>query len=130
MGRPKNYEPTVSKSYMLYQADINNLGEIGQQAKNIFRLGMMAYKAGWSPHKESQDMMEFRTRIKTMSWTLESYVNKFNKLCAILEKTINIQVDPEVVTTKELEDKLKELDRQSAKLNKKEKVSRPSKRKE
>lgn len=107
MVRPKSLHKTVTKTYNLYEQDITKLLDSGKAPKDIFRLGILALEKGWHPAREEGEIQDLKERLRTMSWTLQSYIDKFNKLAKIVEKGLNIKVDEEVIKTKELEEKLK-----------------------
>lgn len=110
MARPKNKFSTSQKTWMFYDEDINALLDSGKAPKDVFRLGIMALQKGWSPVGESSQVGDLKDRIKSMSWTLQSYIEKFNKLAQIVEKGLKVEIDPEVVKTKELEARLQEIE--------------------
>jgi hypothetical protein len=116
MVRPKNQISTIQKTYMLYEEDVNVMLTSGKAPKDVFRLGILAINSGWTPTKDSFAVDDLKKRIKNMSWTLESYIDKFNKLAHIVEKGLKIKVDDEVMKTKELERRLKLLDEKEKQL--------------
>jgi len=118
VARPKNIHSTSSKTWMFYDEDIKAVLSSDKAPKDIFRLGIMALNHGWHPTQDSNKVKEMQSRISHLSLTLQSYVDKFNKLAQIVEKGLKIEVDPDVVKTSELESRLKELDEMERNLNK------------
>lgn len=111
MARPKSLHRTATKTYNLYEQDITKLLDSGKAPKDIFRLGILALEKGWHPAREDGEIQDLKDRLRTMSWTLQSYIDKFNRLAQLVEKGLNIKVDAEVIKTKEIEQKLKLLEK-------------------
>lgn len=111
MARPKNIVKTTTKTYVFYEEDIKEIQELGLPTKQIFKLGLQAYKNGYSPAKENKEVEDLKNRIKGMSYTLQSYIDKFNKLALIIEKKWNIEISPDIMKTDKLDELLEELEK-------------------
>jgi len=110
MARPTGKFKTVQKTYMMYDSDIQAMLGIGIAPKDVFRLGVKAVQKGWTPEQNTTEVYEMKERIKALSWTLQSYVDKFNKLAHIVEKKFNLEIEYDVMKTDNLDKMLKEID--------------------
>lgn len=96
---------------MLYEEDINEILNIdgcavGRAPKDIFNLGILAIKSGWSPHKESKQIEHLQDRIKKLALTLNSYTGKFDRLLNIVETGLKLKIDPELKNIRDIEKQL------------------------
>lgn len=110
MARPKNTTPTTQKTYVFYQEDIDKLNQDSLDAKNIFRLGILAREQGWSPYRENNEVDDLKNRIRAQSSLLQMYIDKFNLIVQILVEK-GFELEPEHVKYKELHKLLEEVEK-------------------
>lgn len=109
VGRPKNSKKSIAKTYSFYEEDIDSMLNTGLPPKEIFRLGILAHSKGWRPHKEASQNIELKERVSKLALMLNTYTEKFNRLCVVVEKGLNIRIDPELSNVHELETKIDNL---------------------
>jgi hypothetical protein len=106
MTRPKNLLSTTPKTWMFYDSDINELLSIGKSPKEILQLGLMAFRCGWTPAKDNKQIDELNQRISKMALVLDSYSKRFEKLCSIVEKGLDIRINDDLSNIEELTKKI------------------------
>lgn len=116
MVRPANTIPTIQCTWMIYKEDALEVRNSGKRPKDIFRLGLEAYRKGWSPFIESSELQDTKARLRNISALLHTYIEKFNKLCHIVEDGLKINIDPDVVKTSELTNRLKQIHKREAQI--------------
>lgn len=106
MTRPKSKIPQMSKSITILVEDEKYIVDNGLYCKNIISLGVQAHKNGWSQHKETIEIQNLNTRVEKLSLVLESYAKKFEKLCLIIEKGLNLKIKDDLSNIDELVEKI------------------------
>lgn len=109
-GRPKNKFKTIAKTYSYYEEDIKEMVEMRVTPKELLRLGIEAKKQGWNPSGEIQEVGDLKKRLKSMSYTLQLYVEKFNKLALLVEKKLEVDLNEDVYTNDKLDRLLEEIE--------------------
>lgn len=106
VARPKNTIKTITKTISVNEESEKYIQENGLVYKNVISLGVAAHKNGWNSHKEGMQVEALQERISKFSLMLDSYARKFEKLCVVVEKGLNLRINDDLSNIEELQKKL------------------------